>query len=293
MKNEHMNTETNTGRWLRVGLLSLAFFASIASNIMDYLRKRQEMLFTTAADTAQRAGMNTTIKQLSAAGRDWSYDLLKRGEGVAENVASQGSKLTHNLLERGQVTHDLTERGSQVTHVLAERGGQVTHDLTERGSQATHVLAERGDQLLQPLRKRSGTFWTVFGFSFGLVAATVVTFVLLRKRLGNQMADEEEGHIELPQQNLNGAGGLGQGQPGKLAGEILHMDKEGSSVATLQTIGVDVVKAVEVPVDAAFVGIVSTKRYYPLEEAPGESAQDIIYFISEDEAKAQGYSAAE
>ena len=117
MKNEHMNTETNRGRWLRVGLLALTFLAPIATSIRDYLRKRQEMLSARAADTAQRAGLNTTIKQLSTAGRDWSYDLLKRGEGVAENVASQGSKLTHNLLERGgQVTHDLTERGGQVTH---------------------------------------------------------------------------------------------------------------------------------------------------------------------------------
>ncbi len=317
MNDKHMNTETNRGRWLRVGLLALTFLAPIATSIRDYLRKRQEMLSARAADTAQRAGLNTTtIKQLSTAGRDWSYDLLKRGEGVAENVASQGSKLTHNLLERGgqvthdlterggqvthalaerggQVTHDITERGGQVVHVLAERGGQVTHDLTERGSQVTHALAERGDQLLQPLRKRGGTFWTVFGFSFGLVSAAVVTFVLLRKRLGDQLADEEEEHIELRHQNLNGAGGLEQGRPEKLTGEILHLDKEGSSVATLQTIGVDVAKAVEVPVDAAFVGVVSTKRYYPMEEAPGESAQDIIYFTSEDEAKAQGYSAAE
>ena len=95
MKNEHLHTKTNTGRWLRVGLLSLTFFASIASNIKYFLRKRQEILFTTATDTAQRAGMNTTIKQLSATGRDWSYGLFKRG---------------------GQVTRDLTERGSQAHH---------------------------------------------------------------------------------------------------------------------------------------------------------------------------------
>lgn len=251
MKNEHLNTKTNTGRWLHVGLLSLTFFASIASNIMYFLRKRQEMLFTTATDTAQRAGMNTTIKQLSATGRDWNYGLLKRG-------------------------------------------GQVTRDLTERGSQVTHVLAERGDQLLQPLRKRSGTFWTVLGFSLGMVAAAVITFVLLRKRLGKQSADEEEGQIELPQQqNLNGASSLGQGRPGKPADEILHLDNEGNSAATMQTVGVNIAKAVEVPANAAFAGVVGTKRYYPLEKLPGESAQDTIFFASEDEAVAQGYSAAE
>src|SRR6266496_3839472 len=251
MKNEHLHTKTNTGRWLRVGLLSLTFFASIASNIMYFLRKRQEMLFTTATDTAQRAGMNTTIKQLSATGRDWSYGLFKRG-------------------------------------------GRVTRDLTERGSQVTHVMAERGDQLLQPLRKRSGTFWTVLGFSLGMVAAAVITFVLLRKRLGKQSADEEEGQIELPQQqNLNGASSLGQERPGKPADEILHLDNEGNSAATMQTVGVNSAKAVEVPANAAFAGVVGTKRYYPLEKLPGESAQETIFFVSEDEARAQGYSAAE
>src|SRR6266566_2798612 len=251
MKNEHLHTKTNTGRWLRVGLLSLTFFASIASNIKYFLRKRQEILFTTATDTAQRAGMNTTIKQLSATGRDWSYGLFKRG---------------------GQVTRDLTERGSQVTHVMADRGGQ----------------------LLQPLRKRSGTFWTVLGFSLGMVAAAVITFVLLRKRLGKQSADEEEGQIELPQQqNLNGASSLGQGWPGKPADEILHLDNEENSAGTMQTVGVNSAKAVEVPTNAVFAGVVGTKRYYPLEKLPGESAQETIFFVSEDEARAQGYSAAE
>ena len=127
-----------------------------------------------------------------------------------------------------------------------------------------------------------------------MVAAAVITFVLLRKRLGKQSADEEEGQIELPQQqNLNGASSLGQGRPEKPADEILHLDKEGSSAATMQTVGVNIAKAVEVPANAAFAGVVGTKRYYPLEKLPGESAQDTIFFASEDEARAQGYSAAE
>ncbi|GAC1695868.1 MAG: hypothetical protein NVS9B9_18490 [Ktedonobacteraceae bacterium] len=64
-------------------------------------------------------------------------------------------------------------------------------------------------------------------------------------------------------------------------------------MATLQTVDVDVAQAVEVPANAAFAGVASTKRYYPLENLPGEIEQEVIYFISKDEAQAQGYSAAE
>jgi hypothetical protein len=272
MNDKHTNTETNRGRWLSLSLLSLTFFATIAANMMDFFRKRRELLFATTTDTDQRAALNTAIKQWSATGRDWSQNLLKRGGGVVENVTAQSGKFSQSVLERG---------------------GQVTRDLSERGSKVTQVVAERGDQLLQPLRKRSGTFWTIFGFSIGLVAAAVLTFVLLRKRVSNQRAGEEE-QIELPQErNVNGNRSQEQRQQSKPAGEIRHLDNETGSVATLQTVGVDVAQAVEVPANAAFVGVASTKRYYPLEKSPAESKQDIVYFLSEDEAKAQGYSAAE
>jgi len=61
----------------------------------------------------------------------------------------------------------------------------------------------------------------------------------------------------------------------------------------LQTLGVDVEKSaeVEIPVDATFVGVISTKRYYPVDTSL--DVQDLVYFSTEDEAKAQGYTAAE
>ncbi len=225
-------------------------------------------------ESRQRRELNKTVKRLRETGRDWSQDLLTRGEGAAANVAAQSGKITHSLLERGsRVSHDLTERGSKVSH-----------DLTERGSKVSHALVERGDQL-----RRSGTFWTIFGFSLGMAAAATIIIVLLRKRVIKQRAGSEEAsHIELPQDRTwNGASSQEQG---KAAGEIRHLGKEGSSVATLQSVGVDIAQAVVAPANAAFVGVASTRRYYPIETSLEENAKDLVYFVSEDEAKAQGYS---
>lgn len=55
----------------------------------------------------------------------------------------------------------------------------------------------------------------------------------------------------------------------------------------------------EKPLDAAFLGLASNKRYYPIEtpldQLPRTEGEplDVIYFASEQEAQAQGFSAAE
>ncbi len=316
MNDKHSNTETSGGRWLRVSLLSLAALTPIINSISNYLRrqlrftrqlseieksKQSEVIVNSAQspvqaaalqrldelthvtrkrtaeqaqqlqklaqhwqeqalqlrkamknESRQRRELNKTVKRLRKTGRDWSQDLLTRGEGAAANVAAQSDKITHSLLERGS---------------------KVTRDLTERG-----------DQL-----RRNSTFWTIFGFSLGMVAAATITIVLLRKRMIKQGAGSEEtSHVELPQDRTwNGASSQEQG---KAAGEILHLGKEGSSVATLQSVGVDIAQAVVAPANAAFVGVASTRRYYPIETSLEENAQDLVYFVSEDEAKAQGFS---
>ncbi|HCJ35399.1 MAG TPA: hypothetical protein DHV65_14040, partial [Ktedonobacter sp.] len=215
------------------------------------------------------------------------HDLRKRGEELAEEVTTQGGKISHNLIERGgKVTQDITERGSQVTQQLAKRGGKLSHDLSRRGG-----------QLVKPLRKRNSILWTIFGFSIGMVASAVVTYLLVRKRVVEREAEAEaEQQIELPQ-DLTWRNG-NQERQGKPMGEILHLGVEGNTMATtaaIQVVDVDVDAATpdEVPPDAVFVGIVSTKHYYPLEVILDEDVTERIYFVSEEEAKTQGYSASE
>ncbi len=51
--------------------------------------------------------------------------------------------------------------------------------------------------------------------------------------------------------------------------------------------------------DATFLGVVNTKRYYPIEtpltelHSAGDAALDVVYFATADEAQAQGYTTAE
>lgn len=260
----------------------------------NYLQRQAQQLSTQAKylrgslreEQRQRRKLNKTLKQLREAGLDWSQELLKRGENLTEDLVAQGGKISSDLLERGsEVSHDLAERGGKVTQDVAERGGQLTQVLVKRGSAIGQDLAERSGQLLHPTdaRKRNNTFWTIFGFSTGLVVAVTVTYLFLRQRI---LRDEREQNQQIELASDESRKGRATERP---AGTILHLDSNSSSVATLQT--VDVEHKVAAPADAAFVGVMSTKQYYPV--ATAVEAKDLIYFTSEAEAKSQGFNAAE
>ena len=271
----------------------------------NYLQRQAQQLSAQAKylrsslrkEQRQRRKLNKTLKQLREAGLDWSQELLKRGENLTEDLAAQGGKISSDLLERGSgVRHDLAERGGKITQDVAERGGQLTQVLVKRGSEVGQGLAKRGsaigqdlaersDQLLHPTdaRKRNNTLWTIFGFSTGLVVAVTVTYLFLRQRI---LRDEREQNQQIELASDESRKGRATERP---AGTILHLDSNSSSVATLQT--VDVEHKVAAPADAAFVGVMSTKQYYPV--ATAVEAKDLIYFTSEAEAKSQGFNAAE
>ena len=75
------------------------------------------------------------------------------------------------------------------------------------------------------------------------------------------------------------------GRPG---GEINYLDQAGTSIATLEIVDID---TIEQPTDAAFVGVQSSKLYYPVDTELEQ--KDLVYFTSEEEAKDRGFSAAQ
>jgi hypothetical protein len=315
MNHDNTNTETTGGRWLRVSLLTLTMVAPVVNTIMDYFRKRSEMDNASSADqvsarqrldeltyvTRRRAGEQA--QQLQKWAQNWSQDLRKRGEDLAEDVAAQGGKISQDMLETGsKVTRDITKRGGKVTRDITKRGSKVARDITKRGNKVTRRLAkrseelsrdlaERSNQLLQPHRKRNSTFWTIFGFSVGMVTATVVTYLLIRKRMERHELEAGQ-QFELSQDRgwENGSWER-QGEQAKPTGEIVYMDNEGAVVATVEVVDVDT-GDLEAPADAAFVGVVGTKRYYPI-EVTLDDGLELVYFVSEDEARSQGYSTVE
>jgi hypothetical protein len=186
-----------------------------------------------------------------------------------------------NLQNQGEnLTGELMERGGKVTKNVLEFGGKTTHDLAERSGEFTQGLAKQGQRLLEPARRRDRTFWSIVGFSVGLAAAATVTYQLLRRRVTQQEIEQDE-HIELPSSNSwNGSGG-------RPKGEISYIDQGGTSVATLEIVDVE---TIEQPADAAFVGVKSTKLYYSVDTEL--EPKDLVYFTTEEEAKAQGFTEA-
>jgi len=185
------------------------------------------------------------------------------------------------LQNRGEnLTAGLVERGGKVTQNALDLGGKTTQDLAVRSGEFTQELAKRGQRLLEPVRKRDRTFWSIVGFSVGLLAAGTITYQLVRRRVAQQEAEQDE-HIELPSSNSwNGSGG-------RPLGEISYIDQEGASVSTLEIVDFETNGQ---PADAAFVGDKSTKLYYSIDTEL--EPKDLVYFSTEEEAKAQGFTAA-
>lgn len=283
---------------------------------MQQLQVQARQLREALRDEArQRKRVRKLTKQLRNANDDLREGLAKRGEyltegfeglveqgskssqgfrersgKVAQDLAERSSKATRNLTRRGgKLTHDLSERSSEVAQDLAERGLKLTHGLVGQGRDVAHDLIERGEHLFQSKRRRS-TFWTIFGFAIGLVGAGVVTYVLVRRRVAEQEIEAEQ-QFELPQNAQRDR--VGKDRP---AGEILYFDQNGAAVATLQVVDVE---ERAYPVGAAFVGVASTKRYYPVDTPidrlplAEDGTKDLVYFPSEEEAKAQGFSPEE
>jgi methylphosphotriester-DNA--protein-cysteine methyltransferase len=190
--------------------------------------------------------------------------------------------LSKNLQKRREnLTEGLMQRGGKITQNVLDFGGKTTQDLAERSGKFTQELSKRGERLLEPVRKRDRTFWSIVGFGIGLLTAGIITYQLVRRRVAQQETEQDE-HIELPQSNS------WDGSGGRPVGEISYIDQGGTSVATLEIVDV---KTVEQSADAAFVGVKSTKLYYSVDTEL--EPEDLVYFTTEEEAKAQGFTAGE
>ncbi len=273
----------------------------------DQLRTQSRQLRKAVRKEAKQR--RKLVAQLRKAGIDWGQDMLKRGEHLSEELIERGEKTSHDLVKRSEkvaqeltrrseniaqavaersseAIHDLAERGEELTHDLSKRTDKLTRDFTKRGRKMTRDLAERGEEWLKSERKQNRAIWMAAGFGVGLVVAGVITYRLVRGR-AIQVLEEGEESIELPQN------GVWNDTPGRPAGEILHLDSSGTGVATLEVIGVISAESSERPTDAAFVGVVNTNYYYPIDSDTELELANVVYFITEEEAREQGFKAAE
>lgn len=173
------------------------------------------------------------------------------------------------LLHRAEeLTEELRQRGTRLSQLVAERGSDLTHEFGKQSELVGKKLSKQTREVSRNLSEQESGFWILAGFGVGVVIAGVAAFIAIRKRLQKRMELEEDEHILLSQN-----------------GHAARLNGAKTSVA--------------VPADAAFLGIASTKRYYsiqtPLEQlaAKYDLPLDVVYFSSEEDARAQGFTAAE
>jgi DNA repair exonuclease SbcCD ATPase subunit len=278
------------------------------------LKAGQQALLDRSGELAEGVGRRGS--QLTHNVADWgdetAHRLRKQGQHLTENVLDWGDETTHRLRKQGQnlaenvvdwrdeTTHELRKRGRKMAKKLAkqkektvrqlrkqshnlgrdlaERREDATRKLRKQGRSLSKNLSERKDQLLnnQP-RGGSSKFWSVLGFIAGLLLAGGVTYWLVRRNF--TQSDQTEEQIELQRGTLNG-----NGAGNRPAGEIRYTSQGGTAVATRPSV-TDVEQANK------YVGVLSTHQYYPIEQRP--DANDLVFFTSEDDARAEGFTASE
>jgi hypothetical protein len=331
--NQH-HTESGTERALRLGTLALTMLSPVlntlaarladrleqggkhtkelavegvqtASNakqpLGDALRSRGEVLVQELEELVERG---TKLSQsLVARGGEASHELVERANAVSHEILKRSAEIRKELRKRGKkLNKDLSKRSEQVAKQLSQRSEKVAKELSRRSAKVTKELSKRGQQTSRQISERSGTFWIVSGFVVGLAAAGVAAYILIKQRVRQQQQLEEEQSFSLPH---NGYINTANSTPAKAP---THTPSAPTSQASVQPAVVEEsVPAIAVaeqenkkrpvaPTNAAFVGVIGTKRYYPvatpLEQLVGSDRAKnvVVYFTTEEEAKGAGYA---
>ena len=302
-----MKTNTNKGklqtekagraRWLRTALLTYTLASpAIRTWIKRHANEGSQAIATatqTLPEVAQsrQVDLRERLEELTRESRQQAVEQAQHLRDQAAQFQAQARQLRKALRkeakQRRKLVAQMRDSGVEWGQDMLKRGERLTEELVERGEELTHDLAKRGRKLakqtekLLPVKEQNRVVWTAAGFGVGLVIAGAITYRLVRSRAFKQALLEEEQAIELPQSEEWTVAT----HP---AGEIVHIDQNGTTVTRLETL---TVANAERPENAAYVGVISTQSYYPADTALEPT--DLIYFLTEEEAQARGFKAAE
>lgn len=306
-----------SGRWLRVGTLALTTLSPLINLLAERIRERQEAATTlkkielaqnissavTGGRTRERlqavnAALTEVLEQLQH--QPDNQELLKKGEALSEELQDRWSKLSQRV----------AERGSEFSQLMAERSSELSHELAKRSQQVSKELRTRGRAAQQGLAEQDRRLWIFLGFGVGVSIASIITFLLLRKRfkpltnddipiqLTFNNTDATFDHVNNGNIRSFSAVSAARVAPSTKAGG--QTQAEGTPNVPLAEDQLEVGEPGEtaLPADARLIGVVSSKQYYPprtpITDITKSSGQPLalIYFESEEEAEAQGYTAA-
>ncbi len=209
---------------------------------------------------------------------DLIYMLLRQGQHFLQSLIDRRDETTRSLRKQGrQLGRNLSDRTDDVAWQLHKQRRHLGRNLSEQRDDAARHLRKRGKELNRNLSDHN-TLWSTLGFATGLLVAGGAVYWLM-KRVLHHTEEVEEQQIELQRHDtLNGMGVSTRG------GEIRYSSQGGTAVATRRTTRADPT--------SRFVGVLSTLRYYPLELQPEASERDLVFFRSEEDARAEGFVSA-
>ncbi len=330
---ENQKTELGTQRLLHVGTVTLTALSPVinmlAARLADRLeqggKSSEDFAVVDVVDVVDKPDVKKVVfanggqedvvvaKQpigdvLSARGEALIQeleDLVERGTKLSQSLMTRSGEVTHDLIERGNtVSQDLLKRSEEVRKELGKRGKKLNKDLNRRSQRVAKELSKRSRQATRRISERNGIIWVISGFAVGLSAAGITAYLLIRQRVRQQQQLEAEQSYPVSQngylnvhtssaqvKDATSTGGpiVQQPTPAVLAEEnvpaVAVADPENKMPA-----------AQSAPANAAFIGVVGTRRYYPvstpLEQLAASETEknDVIYFTTEEEAQAQGYA---
>lgn len=292
MSKENSNSEdqeSGLDRALRTGLVVYTVARPVINAFLDRMSQRSEAQSEQEQGDEQSAvgvaaapsGTLNRLSELAQGGRQQASEQLHSLQEQATQLEEQSKQLLKSLGEEAKRGRKQGRKMVKQVRKTGENVGTSVAGAVETSGKAIQDLAERGQQVLKPSVKQNRNLWMVLGFSVGLLAAAIATYLFVRRRV-LQQATELDQHIELPlTRGLNDAGA------NPPVGAIQHVDDIGTAVSTMPVVDVE---NMEQPEGARFVGVASTKYYYPIEIVLPD--EDLVYFISEEEAQAQGFTPA-
>jgi hypothetical protein len=210
-------------------------------------------------------------------GDETAHQLRRKGQHLVQNLQEGRAETVRTLRRQGRsVGRGLAQQREEMARQLRRQGRVLGRNVTERREDVSRRLRKQRDRLHAPGSKHSGPAWSIFGFVAGLLLAGGMTYWLVRRGLGKRRASKQE-QIGLPQrETLNGSS--------TRSGDVRYSRQGSTAVATR-------LGATSVEPATRFVGVLGTRRYYPLERQP--EAGDLVFFVSEADAVAEGFTAAE
>lgn len=248
-------------------------------------------------DFVDRSGEIT--RDLIGRGGMASQELVKQSEKALKQISRQREKAAKRINKRStKAAKDLTRHGEKAARQLTRRSEKITQQLVRRSREITEATQE--------LVERNGRALTIAGFGVGLISASVIAYLFIRRRMRHQEVEEGgEQHILLSHN-----GHRNQERVNPVVRPGIQSNTATSSPAPVTEENTPAIAVVErqqksptqqvAPADAILVGIVNTHYYYPVEmplddleklARTPEGQSDIIYFITEEEARSQGFSA--